>query len=343
MKTVVCAVCMFMVMLLSGLVPVQAADAKSGAPRKRPPMTLSVEGIVSGVEGQANEYVYADIDYGPRAGSRHKLSELNWDISGIAMGGAALSVARGRLSVRAEVLAALTEGNGQMADYDWFLYDQPDAWTHRSISDAIVEQGWQADLQGAFRVFEKSGFELSALAGLRGVSWKWSDRGGSYVYSSLGADEPSPGYSSEQADPTAVRDLVWTDDSDTVGIRYEQQYLIPYLGAAAKLVMGRFDLGGHFVASSFVQAEDTDDHLLRGLRYNGSFSGGNYFAYGVTARVALGTRLFVRAEVEGQQIQEMVGDVTIHDLASGESGTIADGGAVSLKSASASMAVGLTF
>lgn len=342
MKMVVGVSCVLAV-LLSAVVPVQAADATPGVAAKRQPLAVTVEGIVSGVDGQANEYVYTDLDYGPRAGSRHKLSELNWDISGVAMGGAAVSVARGRLSVRGQILFALTEGSGEMADYDWFLYDQPDSWTHRSVSEVIVEEGWQGDVQGAFRLLQKSGFDLSALVGFRSITWEWSDQGGDYVYSSLGSDDPQPGYSEEQADATAVRDLVWTDDSDTVGIRYEQKYLIPYLGVAAKLNVGRLDLGGYVIGTTLVEAEDTDDHLLRSLRYTGSFSGGNYFAYGVTARVALGARMFVRAEIEGQEVDEMIGDVTIRDLTSGESGTIEDGGAVSLKSTSAALAVGYAF
>jgi outer membrane protease len=347
MKMGVCVACVMAVVLVTEVVSSQAADATPGAtpgaPRKRVPVTVSVEGVVAGVDGQADELVYERLDYGPRAGSRHKLSELNWDISGIAMGGAAVSVVRGRLSVRGQALFALTEGNGEMEDYDWFVFDQPDNWTHRSISDVDVDQGWQADLQGACRLLQKSRFDVSALVGFRSVAWKWSNHGGDYVYSSLGADEAEPGYANEMPDASAVRDLVWTDDSDTVGIRYEQRYWVPYVGVLANAKLGLLEIGGHVVGSPFAQAEDADDHLLRQMRYEGSFSGGNYFAYGVTVRVALGTRLFVRAEVEGQTFQEMDGDVTIYDLASGESGTMVDGGAVALRSVSGSMAVGYTF
>jgi outer membrane protease len=339
---------MLATLLLSGWIPDLAVGAMAIAGREgqaRAPVTLTVEGRIAGVSGSADEKVYATIVYGSLAGERHKLSELNWDLSGVAMAGMAVTLEVKRLLLRASVLNAVTEGDGQMADYDWFLYDRPDFWTHRSVSDVSVDQGWQVDLQGAVRLIQASGVEVAAMAGLRGMTWEWSNSGAEYVYSSLGVADgfPGSGYSWEQTDPDAVRDLVWTGASGTTGIRYEQQYWIPYAGVTATYTAGRFQLEGHLMASGFVMAEDIDYHLFRGLRFNGRFSGGDYFAYGVSARMRVGARAFVRAEVEGQEVREMIGDMTIKDLETGRRVTVHDSAGLALQSTAATMAVGLRF
>jgi outer membrane protease len=348
MRNTLRAFCMLSTLLLPGWITGRAVGATAIAGRAgqgRAPVTLTLQGLVAGVSGGANERVYTTIGYGSLAGNRHKLSELNWDISGVAMAGMAVTLEGKRMLLRISVLNAVTDGDGQLADYDWFLYDRADFWTHRSVSDVSVDEGWQVDFQGAVRLIQKSGVEVAALAGLRGMTWKWTDSGADYVYSSLGVTDgfPESGYSWEQIDPSAVRDLTWTDASGTTGIRYEQQYWIPYAGLAATFTTGRFQLGGHFMASGFVQAEDIDDHLFRGLRFNGRFFGGNYFAYGFSARMRVGARAFVRAEVEAQEVREMIGDMTIRDIETGLRGTAQNSAGLALQSTTATMAVGLTF
>ena len=119
-----------------------AFQADAIAPAKEGKMP-SVAGQLSFglLNGEANEHVF---DYETADGSRRQLSRLDWDLKNVVMGGVNFSVrplnmVRGidvgpdltfntanGLTINFGYWSALTEGNGEMEDYDWLNVNSTD-------------------------------------------------------------------------------------------------------------------------------------------------------------------------------------------------------------------------
>ena len=109
------------------------------------------------INGKSNENVYV-----PEF--QHKLSELNWDISGVYMLGLGGSVAPlSWLKLNGDVWFKLNKGDGSMRDYDWlFLGEQ---YTLYSRSDNLdVTRGIKVDVNSELTFYEylKKHLDLSA-------------------------------------------------------------------------------------------------------------------------------------------------------------------------------------
>jgi plasminogen activator len=294
--------------------------------------------------GTSYERVYSRIDDGALSGRYHKLSELIWDLEGLY--GIRASVGfelDHNFELRASGFSALSEGSGGMVDYDWFLYDRPDFWTHRSRSTTEVTGALDLDLRGTLRIVRNFPVSLDAVLGWRYMMFRWEDRGIDYVYSSLGEPEghPSPGYSDEQIDPGAVRDLTGTDTR--VGILYEQVYHIPYVGGGAGIGRGRLRAKGEFLYSPIATARDRDQHVLRGLDFEGTFIGGTYTAWKASLTYRFTAHVFMAASYESQKIAEFRGDIDVADSGGGYLGSLENGASVQHQSRQAALVVGVNF
>ena len=337
--------------VLSAASMLQAQDLATNDTAASVPMPahrrVRVEAAVAGarVDGTSYERVYEQITYGRLAGRTHKLSELVWDIRDVygIRGTVALQSWDERLEIRATLFSALTAGDGEMVDYDWFLYDRPDFWTHRSRSTVDLDYGLDADVHGTYRFLERGPVMLSAMVGIRALAWKWTDHGIDFSYSTLGdpSGEPTEGYTYEQIDPTALRNFNGPDSS--TGIIYEEQFLIPYVGIGIGITDGRMRADAHVAYSGLVAAEDRDQHLLRDppIEYKGSFNTGTYVAYGVSATFDLTERLFVSAAFEQQSIAEIRGDISVSSPGDSFSATAANAGGIEHDSREASLALGI--
>lgn len=322
------------------------ASAQTALPLTGWDFTFSADAGAARMDGTSCERVYVPINHGALAGRDHRLSELVWDLDGVygVRASAAAEVFKSiGFGLRAEGFYALTDGNGGMADYDWFLYDRPDYWTHRSRSTVEVRDTFGIDIRGTIRLLRKAGVTLDGALGWRQLTFGWKDRGIDYTYSSLGATQrlPPVGYTYEQLDPGAVRDMSGTDDSN--GIIYSQTFRIPYAGFGAGYQRGRLRARAEVAYSPVASAEDEDQHILRDRVFKGTFDGGTYFAWKGSLDLMLSRRVFVSASCGAERISEFRGDMTVFDANGSYVGAARDGASVEHKSRQVAVSVGMEF
>ena len=257
------------------------------------------------LNGEANEYVY---DYETWDGSRRQLSRLDWDLKSVAMGGFNGSVRLlNKLTLNGGAWVALTEGNGEMDDYDWLDTGSTD-WTHYSLSDVDVTSGSIFDLNVAWDLVEWEGLTARICAGYKQDEWKWEDHGVYLLY-------PENGY---------VPEYLFGENM----INYKQRFQIPYLGASADWARGNFTVAGRLMWSPAVAADDWDEHVARSLHFHETFDGGDLLGLGLEARYdfteGFFQGVFLTAAVDYQQIDLIVGDMEIADYSTGETGSDTD-------------------
>ncbi len=279
--------------------------------------------------GTASELVF---DY--PLGRKFKISELTWDLEDIAVAGVQASAGfGGRWRVDLGVWSAINEGSGMMVDRDW-IYDDAetlsldpgdDNWTHESLHpDTSVDAGTMFDLNLSVLALHSGPFSLRGIFGFKSDLWRWSARGGTYVYS-----------------VAEFRDSSGSFESGVQVIEYEQQYAIPYLGIGADWTTPTLSVDGHLLLSALVSASDSDYHNLRDTRFEGEFTGGTYVGLGVAATWAFAPRWFATLGVEYESVAGLTGDVTM----SGPDGRwrFPDGGGVDMNAVLATLGAGYRF
>jgi len=264
-------------------------------------ISFALDASVGVLEGTASELVY----YYPY-GRKFKLSELTWDLKDVVVAGLHGSVGYTRwFRLNLGVWSALTAGNGTMVDRDWeypdivsaFLEPNAQNWTHESRHpDTSLEKGTIVDLNLSVLAWQTGPFSLRGIVGYKNESWKWSARGGTYIYST--ADAGFRGATGSFPDGLEV-------------ISYEQRYSIPYVGVGASWTKPAFQLEAHLLFSPAVSASDSDYHNLRGVLFEGDFSRGTYFGLGLGAGWEFARHWSATLAVEYQSIPEIIGDYTV--------------------------------
>lgn len=254
------------------------------------------------VNGEAREHVY---DYDGPGGGRRQLSRLDWDLKGVAVGGGNLSARLlKKLTINGGVWLALSKGHGEMEDYDWFAVNSKN-WSHYSLSDVKVTEGYILDLNVAWDVLDNwNSITARVMAGYKQNGWTWEDKGKYLLY-------PEYGY--------VPRDL----NGENL-INYEQEFRVPYFGASADWKSGNWTVAGHLIYSPLVWATDWDEHVARNMHYKETFDGGDMLGLGVEARYDMKRGLFrnafVNAALDYQKIDLIVGDMSVRDGNTGETG-----------------------
>ena len=247
------------------------------------------------LNGEAKEHVY---DYETVDGSRRQLSRLDWDLKNIVMGGVQFSVRPIKrdvwdaLTVNFGFWNALTEGNGEMDDYDWLDPYSTD-WTHYSLSDVDVTEGYVFDLNVAYDVVEWNDLVVRGFLGYKQNGWTWEDSGRYLLY-------PEYGYVPQDLDGENM-------------INYEQEFRMPYLGASVDWTKGDFTVAGRLTYSPSVEATDWDDHVWRDMHYTEEFEDGEMLGIGLDIRYDFTKGrlkgVFLSAAVDVQTIDLIVGDI----------------------------------
>jgi outer membrane protease len=293
--------------------------------------SLSLGASVGVVEGTASELAFSY-----PLGRKFKLSELTWDIKDVLMGGVQGTLGLGR-RVRLNLGAwfAFTEGNGMMVDRDWNYPDSVSAvllpngrnWSDESRHpDTSLDEGIVLDQNLNVTALKLGAFSLHGLVGFKYDSWKWSSRGGTFIYS-------TEFYGS--------RDATGAFPAGQPVITYKQQYSIAYIGVGASWSRPAFQLETHLVYSGWVFARDSDFHVLRDVRFEGDFSGGTYIGLGLKAAWAFTQHWSAALGVEYQTIPEITGDVEISG--SEGRGVIRDGGGLAMNALSLALEAGYRF
>ncbi len=243
------------------------------------------------VNGEAKEHVY---DYETADGSRRQLSRLDWDLKNVVMGGGNGSVRLlKKLTLNGGVWFALTEGNdGEMEDYDWLDMTSSE-WTHYSLSEVDVTQGYIVDVNAAWDLVTWNDLTARIYAGYKQNGWTWEDRVQFGIYDFI----------------------YWEGNGDNM-INYEQEFRIPYVGGSADWAVGNFTFTGYVTWSPFVSATDWDEHVARDMHYKETFDGGDLLGLGAEARYSFSQGsmkgAFVSAAVDYQKIDLIVGDVEFY-------------------------------
>ncbi len=252
---------------------------------------FSVRGELALLEGEAIEQVFIG-DY--------KLSELTWDMTGLAIGGVAVSALYGpRLGFNAGVWTALNRGDGEMTDYDWM---QPGrGWSEYSRSEVEIDESLILDINATYLFHQGSRSTWRWVVGFKYEHWAWIDSAQEYIYSS----------------PTGFRDI----QGHFGGVRaidYDQTFRIPYFGLNLDGQLGnegRLAWSAYLLYSPFVRAVANDFHILRDTKFRDSFSNGNFYAFGLSGTYALNNTWSLAAHLRGQSIPEQDATGYIRDEA----------------------------
>ena len=250
------------------------------------------------LNGEAKEHVY---DYETVDGSRRQLSRLDWDLKDVVMGGVQFSVRPIKrevwdaLTVNFGYWNALTEGSGEMDDYDWLDPYSTD-WTHYSLSDVDVTEGYLFDFNVAYDVVEWNDLIVRGFLGYKQNGWTWEDSGRYLLY-------PEYGYVPQDLDGENM-------------INYEQEFRMPYLGASVDWTKGDFTVAGRLTYSPSVEATDWDEHVARTLHFKEEFEGGDMLGFGLDVRYAFSRGplkgAFLAAAFDVQTIDLIVGDMEMY-------------------------------
>lgn len=268
------------------------------------PVSIGGQFSLGLLNGEAKEHVY---DYETADGSRRQLSRLDWDLKNVVMGGVNFSVR----PIKHNVLDALTlnfgfwnalsEGRGEMEDYDWLDTGSTD-WTHYSLSDVDVTEGYILDLNVAWDFVDTDLFKARAFVGYKQNGWTWEDYGQYLLY-------PEYGY-------------VPQDLHGENMINYEQEFRMPYIGASADFTPGDFTISGRLTYSPSVQATDWDEHVARDIYFKETFKSGDMLGFGLDVRYDFSKGfmkgVFLTAALDVQTIDLIVGDMEIYDASTGE-------------------------
>ncbi|MBM4142191.1 MAG: omptin family outer membrane protease [Lentisphaerae bacterium] len=285
--------------LAAALIPAGAARVGSAAGPEAP--RFSIQASIGRLDGRAREIVYDPV-LAPRASSpsagaeRDKLSELTWDLSGLAVLrlGAALRTARGAV-LSLDYRTALNRGDGELQNYDWL--GPGEEWTDWSRSEVFVEAARMADVRAALPVFSAGRSPAwRAIAGYRRDFWKWSDRGWEYVYSNEGFRDTRGSFGGLRL------------------VDYQQTFSIPYAGAGLRAGRGAFGCDAALLLSPLVTAVDRDFHRLRDTHFEERFTRGRYAAAEAAAAWAVRRNLRLTVALEARIIPETVGDMTIVEM-----------------------------
>ena len=331
MKKLVWALCALVAASSSAFAAMQAGSLA----KMREGRGLSFAGQLSVgmLDGEAKEHVF-DNDVYP--GSRYQVSRLDWDLKDVAMGGGSASVRPlngygfwDALSLNAGGWLALTEGNGEMDDYDWLYPELSPDWSDYSLSDVDVTEGYVLDLNATWDFVQQPDLTVRGIVGYKQNGWTWEDRGLYAIYSTYG-----------------FRDT-YLDFGGENGINYEQEFRMPYLGASADWTFGAFTLSGYATYSPIVEATDWDEHVYTETSYKETFEDGDMLGLGAEIRYDFARGFldgaFVSAALDYQQIDLIVGDMEYVDATTGEVGGGEDLAGIENEYLALSLGVGMRF
>ena len=245
------------------------------------------------LSGDVTESVYSPVD-------GRKLSELQWELEDVFMfniGGSVTPVHW--LTLNVDFWTKISDGNGSMDDYDWYLPNQ--GWTHWSNHpETNLSEGYMFDLNAAFTFYRHGESAFSGLVGYKRDSWEWEARGGSFVYST-----------------TFIHDTVGTFPAGTKGITYSQWYDVPYVGLGFHSKLTDVSFMGRVIGSPFASANDKDTHHLRGLVYEDDFDTTFMYAFDLGMSYDFTPQLSLLGMVHYQKYEEAKGSTTITDQQTG--------------------------
>jgi len=300
------------------LVPI-AGIAQQGADRRRRPFPEQQVGNFSYSFGFSNllinaegrEYVFAGkegAEYG--LADDRKISDLRWETRNAwLLGGEATINYQNRVRMNVGYWKRVQSGSGRHTDDDWmFLYDYGQLLqTHYSEGTSELDDGSQFDLNADVTLLYRmdNRLELKAVAGYKRQDWQWEEHDSYGIYF-----EPNETTQLLQDGDTigAIGDgLIF--QSSNVGITYQQEISLPYLGARLDYQLGDpVSLQTYAMYSKWVDIEATDHHLNRDLSTVDTLEDGEYWSLGANITWNFRPRWTFAGGVAFEEIGTMQGD-----------------------------------
>ncbi len=244
--------------------------------------------------GESQEYVFD-----PASG--RKVSELTWELTDIYMLNGGISIRPlSWVRINMDLWLKLTDGNGDMDDYDWFVEGLD--WTHWSHTDDLeLTTGFMLDMNVEFPFYSTGETSFSGFVGYKYDTWEWEAKGGNYIYSVY-----------------SFRDTAGSFPPGESGITYEQWFHVPYVGIGFNSRLTNVSFHGRLIASPFVQAGDEDHHHMRNLLFEEDFDNGSMVALDIGGGYHFTEHLALLLSYHYQKYNEMKGDMTITDQVTGQ-------------------------
>lgn len=282
------------------------------------PFPMTLRGSVSYIQGQSREYVYDS-----QTGS--KISQLDWDLDDIVMVGGTVSVGlANRLELKLDGRTAVSEGHGDMVDRDWYPEISPD-WSDWSKSSARLDHGHVLDISLGLPLEIFDGIVVTPLAGFKFDNWKWSDRGGEYIYSRDG----------------------WRNETgkfpDETGIIYEQWFYAPYIGLKLAVTRKGFFANVYGKGALWAWSDAEDQHLSRALEFDDHVENQVYIGAGLELGYTVADRFHLIVAYDYQRFTTEKGDSEIFDGATGEKETDRNAAGIGHESSAVRFSLGFKF
>jgi outer membrane protease len=258
------------------------------------------------LKGQSRELVYD-------AATGHKESELFWSIDEAYVVGLTLAVRPvERLKISVGGWTPVSSRN-TLDDYDWMVDGFGD-WSHWSHSpDTKLHQAYMLDARAAFTLasFKRRPdngtprqirhASLDLIAGYRWFKLDWTAYGGSYIYSS----------------GDGIRNKIGQFPAGQPGISYEQWWETPYAGLGGCLGIDRWTFSAEVIGSLWGKGRDRDNHHMRTLLFEDSFSNVGMLGVNVGVDYDLTEHLALFARFDYEKFFEGKGPTTMTNYAIG--------------------------
>jgi outer membrane protease len=235
-------------------------------------------------------------------------SELDWDIKPLFYTDAALTLRTSIGFVAAlDVRLGIPAKTGSIGDSDYLNvayngtatktnYSQHDSYTERAIL-LDAQAGWEFPLAGWMAIEPYLAFGFMDL--------KWTARDGYLQYPpgwfTGSPPQPYPDSSTQPMVPVSG-----------VGIIYQQTYLIPALGLAAKFQLGKSFSGAvSFSLSPIVLCNDVDNHELAGKDFYDAMYGGLLLEPKISLDWKVAARVQLSLDVSYRHIEGLIGTTTV--------------------------------
>ena len=283
-------VCLFFLLLL-----VESASAQIGrhASWKSTVKNSGLYLTAGQATGEANELVYCQTSSG--CTTDYKLSHLIWEIKDVTMLMAGFTRSINDLTLNIEGKFRVTEGNGDMDDYDWqYTNTGWSDWSHHDDTSVTEASVWDINLD--FRFYTSVNTNLAMVLGYKSETWGWESRGGSYIYS--------------DTDISGFRDLSGDFTAGELAISYTQEFSMPYVGIKLNTSLANLKFHARVIYSNMVGVSALDLHHMRDLTFEDNFADGEMAAYDVSLTYQLATGLGLIARFDAQEYQEVRGDTT---------------------------------
>ena len=258
------------------------------------------------LKGLSHEFVYDSV-------TGQKISELLWAIDHAYVVGLSLAlrpVERVKLSVGGWTPFS---SSSTMDVYVWVVagFDDWSHWSHHP--DTKLRQAFMIDTRAAFTLasfnrrpdagnpWQIRSASLDLIGGYRWFKLDWTAYGGSYVYSSGGG----------------IRNSVGQFPDGQAGITYEQWWEAPFAGLGGRLSIDRWTLSTEIIGTLWGKGRDRDNHHLRTLVFEESFSNVKMIGVNVGVDFDLTQHLSLFTRFDYQKFFEGRGETTMTDYSTG--------------------------